>query len=335
VIDPRPFQADLNSKKADVARAHSQQDLMTANLRRLDKVRGTKAISEEDYDTAQANLEQAKAAAAAAQAALETSQLNLQWTRVTAPITGRISRQYVQPGNLVTGGGANQATLFTTIVAVDPLYCYVQVPARAALRYQDLAAQERQANIANAKIPCFIQLENETAFSHNGVIDFIDNQVDVGTGTVQIRGVIANPGGTLSPGLFARMRIPGSGRYRALLIPDAAIGADQDERFVLVVGANDVVERRPVKPGALFGALRSILSGVRPGERVIVEGLQQAKPGAKVAPHEAPVSTASLDELEATAAGSPTTRALPQTLPSPDGSPSGVPASRPHAEGRP
>lgn len=316
VIDDRPFKADLDSKKADVARAQAQVDLATATLRRMDKVRNTRAISEEDYDTARANLEQNQAALAGANAALETAKLNLQWTRVTAPITGRISRQYVQAGNLVNGGSSQgQATLLTTIVDIDPLYCYINVPARSALRYQELVAEEKQANVANARIPCYFQLENETTFPHEGLIDFIDNRVDVNTGTVQIRGVLTNPTGVLTPGLFTRMRIPGSGRYRALLIPDVAIGTEQNERFVLVLGPDDVVRSQPVKLGAPFGTLRSIVSGVKPGELVIVNGLQSARPGTKVNPREVQIPAAELEALEKTLPGSPTTQSIPMTDP--------------------
>ena len=168
---------------------------------------------------------------------------------------------------LVTGGGQSTATLLTSIVAIDPLYCYINVPERAALRYQELVVLEKHANIANAHIPCFIQLENETIYPHEGVIDFIDNRVDVNTGTVQIRGVIPNPNGVMTPGLFARMRIPGSGRYEALLIPDAAIAAEQNERYVLVVGPDNMVRQQPVKLGVLFGTLRSIVERPRAGSR--------------------------------------------------------------------
>jgi RND family efflux transporter MFP subunit len=316
IIDDRPFKADLDSKKADVAKAQAQVDVATATLHRMDKVRNTRAISEEDYDNAKANFEQANASLAAANAALETSQLNLDWTRVTAPIAGRVGRQMIEVGNLVIGGGMQgQPTQLTTIVSVDPLYCYINVPERAALRYQDLAAQERRANVANAQVPCFVQIENETNYPHEGVVDFMDNRVDVNTGTVQIRGLIPNPGGLLTPGLFARMRIPGSGRYEALLIPDAAVGTEQNERFVLIVGPDNAVRRQPVKLGAQFGTLRSIIDGLKPGELVIVNGLQHAMPGAKVNPQVAPISAAQLEALESTLPGSPTTRAIPKTQP--------------------
>jgi len=184
VIDDRPFKADIKSKDADVARGQAQVDLTTATLRRLEKVRETRAISEEDYDTARANLEQANATIAAAKAALQTSQLNLEWTRVTAPISGRVSRQIVQAGNMVNGGsGQSQSTLLTTIVEVDPLYCYVNIPERVAMQFQKLATENHQGHV-NAL--CYVQLESETGYPHKGIIDFVDNRVDVNTGTVTI-----------------------------------------------------------------------------------------------------------------------------------------------------
>jgi RND family efflux transporter MFP subunit len=218
-----------------------------------------------------------------------------------------VSRMNVTVGNLVNGG-SGQATTLTTIVSIDPLYSYINVPENVALRYQKLALQEKKSSVAGANVGCFLQLENETNFPHQGVIDFVDNQVDVNTGTEQIRCVFANPTTILTPGLFALTRIPASGRYTTLLIPDAAVNADQNERYLLIVGADDVVQQRPVKLGALFGTLRSITNGLKPGERVIVNGMQSARSGAKVIPHEAPFSAESLGALESIAAGSPTAR---------------------------
>jgi multidrug efflux system membrane fusion protein len=154
-------------------------------------------------------------------------------------------------------------------------------------------------------------LENETNFPHQGAIDFVDNQVDVNTGTQQIRCVVSNPTTILTPGLFATTRIPASGRYQALLIPDAAVNTDQDERYLLIVGANNVVQQRPVKLGALFGTLRSITEGLKPGEKVIVNGMQFAQSGAKVVPHEVAVPTQSLDAMESDTAGPPIAQTIP------------------------
>ena len=160
-------------------------------------------------------------------------------------------------------------------------------------------ARKKQSNVAGARIPCFLELEDESTFAHQGVIDFVDNQVDINTGTVQIRGVFSNPTGLLTPGLFTLMRIPSSGRYQAVLIPDSAVNTDQNERYLLLLGARQC---RPAAVqsnwGRLFGTLRAIPSGLAPNEHVIVDGLQSARPGTKVAPQEAPISTQSLDALE-------------------------------------
>ena len=309
-IDPRPFQADLDSKKAAVAQAKATADKTKADFERSTMLLKAQVMDRADYDSTKASYLEAAASLKAAEAALETSRLNLEWTDVRAPISGRVSRMNVTVGNLVNGG-SGQATTLTTIVSIDPLYCYINVPESAALRYQELALREKKSNVAGARVGCFLQLENETNFPHQGVIDFVDNQVDVNTGTEQIRCVFANPTTILTPGLFALTRIPASGRYQALLIPDAAVNTDQNERYLLIVGGNDVVQQRPVKLGALFGTLRSITDGLKPGERVIVNGMQSAQPGAKVTPHEAPISAESLDALESIAAGSPTTQESP------------------------
>jgi RND family efflux transporter MFP subunit len=306
-IDPRPFQADLDNKKAAVDEAKAMAAKTKADFERSIMLLKTRVIAQADYDNTKAAYLEAAASLNAAEAALETSRLYLEWTDVRAPITGRVSRMNVTVGNLVNGG-SGQATALTTIVSIDPLYCYINVPESAALRYQELALQEQKSNVAGAKVGCFLQLENETNFPHQGVIDFVDNQVDVNTGTVQIRCVLGNPTTILTPGLFVLSRIPASGRYQALLIPDAAVNSDQNERYLLIVGANGVVQQRPVKLGALFGTLRSITDGLKPGEWVIVNGMLSAMPGAKVNPHEVPVPTESLNALESIAAGPPITQ---------------------------
>ncbi|HEY2588068.1 MAG TPA: efflux RND transporter periplasmic adaptor subunit [Tepidisphaeraceae bacterium] len=311
VIDARPFKADLDSKLADVAKAQSQEELAEVHLKRFDKVHNTRAISEEDYDTAKAELSQAQSAVAAAKAAAEVSRLNLEWTRVVAPIGGRISRKYITKGNLINGG-TGQVTLLTTIQSLDPIYCYVDVDERSILRYQRLAREKKRVSARDAKIPTFLQLENETYFPHEGVVDFVDNKVDPGTGTLRARGVFPNPDRSLTPGFFGRVRVPGSGRYQALLVPDSAIGTDQDLRFLLTVGPDSTVQLKPVTLGALFGKLRCIDAGIGPNDRVIVNGLQSARPGSKVDPQEVRIPA---DSLVLTAPGSPTTQALPETRP--------------------
>jgi RND family efflux transporter MFP subunit len=309
-IDPRPFQADLDNKKAAVAQARATANKARADFNRSVALLRAKVIAQADYDSTKASYEEADASLSAAAAALEISRLNLEWTEVRAPITGRVSKINVTVGNLVNGG-SGQATPLTTIVSIDPIYCYINVPQNAALRYRELALQENQSSVAGAKVPCYLQLENESNFPRQGMIDFVDNQVDVSTGTVQIRCVFANPTTILTPGLFALTRIPASERYQALLIPDAAVNTDQNEHYLLILGANDVVEQRPVKLGSLFGNLRSIASGLKPGEWVIVNGMQSAMPGAKAVPHEVPIATDSLQSLENMAATVPSAAQMP------------------------
>jgi RND family efflux transporter MFP subunit len=302
-LDPSPFQADVDNKKAAVAQARASAEQNVANFRRSIELFRAQVISTSAFDNAKAAHKEADAVLSADEAALETSRLNLQWTEVRAPITGRVSRMNVTVGNLVNGG-SGQPTTLTTIVSIDPLYSYISVPESAALYYQELALRENKAEAAEAKIPCFLRLENESNFPRQGVIDFVDNRVDVNTGTVQIRCSVANPTMLLTPGLFTVTRLPASGPYRTLLIPDMAVNADQNERYLLVVDGYDIVQRRRVKLGALFAPLRSITRGLKPGEWVIVNGMQSAAPGAKVNPQRAPIPEEAVRALESLAARS-------------------------------
>ncbi|MCE9590259.1 MAG: efflux RND transporter periplasmic adaptor subunit [Planctomycetes bacterium] len=306
VIDDRLFKATLGSARAEVAKAQSQADQAKVHLNRYASVRGTKAISDDDYDSAKAAYDQTLALLAAAKAAEETARLNLEWTRVTAPITGRISRKMVTVGNQINGG-TGQTTVLTTLMSVDPMYCYAAVPARAQLKSPDLA-------IHKAGMRCFVQLENETGFPHEGVVDFLDNAVDSNTGTIQLRAVFPNPRGLFTPGLFARMRLPAGPKYQALLVPDVAVGSNQDERVLMIVADGDVVQARPVKLGPLFGSLRAIASGLEPNERVIVNGLQMAMPGMKVHPTEEPIRGVPSD---LTSHETPATQETPASQPAP------------------
>lgn len=302
VIDDRPFKADLENKKATVAKDAAQVALAKAQLSRSDDLLKKKAISQQEYDSSRASFDQSNAQLAADQAAVDTAQLNLDWTRVTAPISGRVSKINVTVGNLVNGG-AGQATLLTTIVSVDPMYCYVSVPERSFLKYQTYAEHSKGESVRDAKIPCFVRLENEKDYPHAGTIDFIDNNVDPATGTIQLRGVIPNSNGALTPGLFAQMRITGSGPYKTLLVPDVAVGAEQNERFLMVVEQDDTVAVRKVHLGELFGSLRSITDGLKPDDRVIVNGLQLVRPGGKAAPKDVPISADAIAALESSSSG--------------------------------
>ncbi len=298
VIDDSPFKADLDNKKATVAKDAAQLALTEVQLKRSYSLLHTNVVDQQDYDIAVANNQQAQAQLDADKAAQETSELNLEWTHVRAPISGLVSKIDVTVGNLITGGVGN-GTPLTTLVSVDPIYCYVPVPERTLLKYQTFA-RKNQGTVRDANIACAIQLENETGFPHRGVIDFIDNSVDPDTGTIQMRGVFQNPDEFLTPGLFARMRIEGGGTYKAVVVPDAAVQTDQNERYLLVVDSSNIVRSRPVQLGQLSGEMRVIEQGVTPADQVIINGLQMAIPGAPVNVEEAPAAAASPSPAAAT-----------------------------------
>jgi RND family efflux transporter MFP subunit len=287
VIDDRPFKADLDAKLADQQRAESTLALAKITYDRMVVLEKKNAVAVQEFDNAKAACDQAAALLAGAKAAVETARLNLEWCRVLAPIDGRVSDKLVTVGNLVNGGaGMAQATLLTTVTSVDPMYCYVDVDEHSILKYQKLAAERKLLSAREGKLPCFVGLENETGFPHEGFVDFMDNHVDPATGTMRVRAVLPNKSGKLFPGFYARLRVPGSGRYRTLLLPDQAIGSDQNQHTVMVVDKDNNVQVRTVKLGALFGGLRSIVSGITADDRVVINGQMHARPGAKVQPKE-------------------------------------------------
>lgn len=285
VIDKSPFKADYDSKLAEVSKAQAQLDLANVQLQRTKEELKSNAVAKADFDNAEASVKQAEAVLAGAKAAADLSRLNLEWCDVQAPITGRVSKKLVTSGNLISGG-AGQATLLTTIESIDPMYCYVDVDERSILKYAQLDREKKRVSARNSLIPTYLELANEISFTHRGLVDFVDNKVDPQTGTLQARGVFPNPGAYLIPGFFARIRVAGSGRYTALLVPEYAVGTDQNVKFLLLAGPSDVVERRTVKLGALFGELRAIAEGITADDRVIVDGLVTTVPGSTVKPVE-------------------------------------------------
>jgi RND family efflux transporter MFP subunit len=330
VIDKRPFEADFQSKQADVLTAQAQLDLANIQLKRSNQELKSNAVAQADVDNAVASVKQAQAVLDGAQAALETSRLNLEWCDVVAPITGRVSKKIVTPGNQITGG-SGQTTLLTTIESIDPMYCYVDVDERSVLKYAQLDREKKRVSAQHALVPTYLQLANETTFSHRGLVDFVDNKVDPQTGTRQARGVFPNPGEYLTPGLFARVRVAGSGRYVALLVPDSAVGTDQSVKFLLIAGAKGVVERRTVELGALFGELRAIAAGITADDLVIVDGLVTTVPGSTVNPVEKPVPAElfrpMVDAPEDGSATQPTTMPATQAATIPALAPATQPAS--------
>jgi len=284
-IDPRPYKAEFDHADAEYQRAISQTELAKNDFERAKRLIATKAISEEDYDTKSKTYTAAQAAVMSAKAATDSARLNLEFTEVRAAIDGRISRALVTEGNLISGGvsGAG-ASLLTTLVSLDPLYCYGDADERAILKYIRLSKEGKRESARDKEIPAEMQLADETGFPHKGYMDFVDNRVDPNTGTLRARGVFPNADHSLAPGFFARLRIPGSGKYPALLIPDRAVGSDQSQKFVYVVNAEKKVEFRPVKTGPLIDGLRIVSDGLKAGEQVIVEGLMSVRPGVVVDP---------------------------------------------------
>src|SRR5258706_6792590 len=279
-IDRRPYQAEYDGAEADHQRADSQADLAKNDADRAARLIATKAISEEDFDTKNKTYYSALAAVRSAKAALESAKLNLEFTEIHAPISGRISRAAVTEGNLISSGvSGSGATLLTTLVSLDPLYLYSDADERSILKYLHLRREGKRVSARDEPIPAEMGLADEVGFPHQGYIDFVDNRIDPNTGTMRARGVFTNADHSLSPGFFGRIRIPGSGKYSALLIPDRALGSDQSLKFVYVINAEKKVEFRPVTIGPTLEGLRIVKSGLKPGEQVIVEGLVRVRPG--------------------------------------------------------
>jgi RND family efflux transporter MFP subunit len=287
VIDQRPYEADYKHAKAQLDQARSQSTLAKSERERATKLLQAHAISQEEYDTRVAGLEQADANVEAAQAALDTSALNLTFTKVTAPISGRISRALVTEGNLVSTG----QTLLTTLVSIDPIYVRFDGDEQAFLRYTKIAREAAQSKAAaknneagTTGSPVMVGLANEPGYPHQGVMVFVDNELDPTTGTIRGRATLDNHDRAFTPGLFARVKLMGSNQYNALLINDSAVGTDQTVRYVLVVGADNKVQYRPVKLGPIIDGLRVVTDGLTVGETIVVSGLQRVRPGSPVTP---------------------------------------------------
>jgi RND family efflux transporter MFP subunit len=283
-IDPRPYQADLARAEAELAQARSGAALAARDVERAQKLVDVQAISREEFDSRTSAETQGGAAVRGAEAAVETARLNLEWTRVRSPISGRVSRAEVTPGNLVQAGPPT-ATLLTTVVSLDPIYAYFDADEQAYLRYSGLARDGSRPSSREGRTPIYMGLANEDGtFPHKGYVDFLDNQLDPTTGTIRARAVFSNKDHLFTPGLFARIKLEGSGKYRAALVPDRAIGTDQDKKFVLVLKPDSTVDYRTVQPGPLVDGLRVVRSGLQGGERIVVNGLQRVRPGMKVSP---------------------------------------------------
>ncbi|HEX7194616.1 MAG TPA: efflux RND transporter periplasmic adaptor subunit [Chthoniobacterales bacterium] len=292
-IDPRPYQDACEQAVGQLQQAQANKQLQDATFARQQRLRETGVIAKEDYDTALSNKNQAAAQVISTQAALNSAQLNLEFTHVTSPIDGRVSRQLVNIGNLVQA----DSTQLTTIVSIDPIYVYFSMDELAALRYQRLVREGKLASSQDGKVPVYLQLQDETGFPHEGTIVFSDNSFDSSTGTLLVRGSFPNSDGFLTPGNFVRVRVASSPKYDALLVADRAIGSDQDQSFVYVVDPKNIARLRHITTGQLADGLRVVKSGLQPDDVVIINGIIKVRPDSSVRPQQGAMEQFSSNEI--------------------------------------
>lgn len=285
VIDQRPYAAEVARAEAVLAQARTRNQLAGVEVERAQKLMSTQAISREELDARTSGRAEGNAAVRAAEAAVRVARLNLDWTVVRAPISGRVGRAEITAGNVVQAGPPSP-TLLTTIVSIDPIYVYFDTDEQAYLKYMAATAAGPKGR------QVLIGLANETGFPHEARLNFVDNRVNGTNGTVSARAILPNPTHLFTPGLFARVRLLGADRHPATMVLDEAIGTDQDRKFVLVLKSDKTVEYRPVVTGRVVDGLRTVESGLKPGERVVINGLLRVRPGMKVVATDAPMLTA-------------------------------------------
>lgn len=285
-IDKRPFQNSAAQARANVALARSNLAYTESDLARGQQLVRDKTITEQVYEQRSQAFRNAQAAVAGAEAALRQAELDLEFTELRAPINGRIGDRRVSPGNLVTGGTGGNTTLLATIVSTDPIHFEFTFDEASYLRYERASKEGKDATRRGGGAQVALRLIDERDFVHEGRMDFIDNVIDRSTGTIRGRAVFKNSNGVFTPGMFARVRVPASAPAEALLVPDVAIGSEQNRKFVLVVDAENVARTKYVTLGQLDGDLRVIKEGIGPDDRIVVNGVARVRPGQKVAPQE-------------------------------------------------
>jgi RND family efflux transporter MFP subunit len=280
VIDPRPYRLAAEQAKADVERAQAKLEIATLDVQRATPLVRSQSLTEREFDTRQSTQHDAAAQVASAQAALKQAELNLEWTEVRAPIAGRISDKRVDAGNLITGGQTG-ATLLTVIVSMDPIHFVFDGSEADFLRYLRLAAAGGRPSSRDVQNPVAVRLADETDYKHQGRMDFVDNALNPKTGTIRGRAVFDNKDGLLTPGFFGRLRLFG-GEHEALLVPDGAIASDQSRKIVFTVDDDGTVGTKLIELGPMVDGLRVIRTGLAPTDRIVIDGLQRARPGQKV-----------------------------------------------------
>jgi RND family efflux transporter MFP subunit len=285
-IDRRPFQTALDQAKANLAQARANLAYAESDLARGTQLVREKTITEQTFDQRTQAKKVAEASVAAQEASVRQATLDFEFTELRAAVDGRIGDRRVSPGNLVAGGTSGTPTLLATIVSIDPIRFEFTFDEASYLRYERLSRTGKDVTGREGSVVVDLKLIDEKEFAHRGRMEFVDNVIDRSSGTIRGRAVFANPDGVLTPGMFGRIRVPGSPAYDALLLPDTAIGTDQTRKFVYVVGADNTVAQKFVTLGQIEGDLRVIKTGIEAGDRVIVNGLMRARAGIKVTPQE-------------------------------------------------
>ena len=286
-IDKRPFQNTLDQARANLVQAQSNLAFTESDYTRGQQLVRDKTITDQTFEQRAQAFRNAKAGVSANEAAVRQAELDMEFTELRAPMNGRIGDRRVSPGNLVTGGTGGNTTLLATIVSIDPIYFEFTFDEASYLRYERLANAGQDVASRNTGVQIALKLIDESDFDHEGRMDFVDNVIDRSTGTIRGRAVVANPKEIFTPGMFARVRIPGTPPYEALLVPDVAIGTEQARRFVVVIDDQDTARLKYVTLGQVTkDGLRAIKDGIGPDDRVVVSGLMQARPGTKVKPEE-------------------------------------------------
>jgi RND family efflux transporter MFP subunit len=290
VIDPRPYRLAVEQAKADVERAKAKLEIASLDVQRGTPLARTQALTERELDTRKSTERDAAGQVASAEAAVKQAALNLEWTEVRAPIGGRISDKRVDRGNLITGGQTG-ATLLTVIVSIDPIHFVFDGSEADFLHYQRLAATGGRPSSRDAQNPVSVRLADESDFKHQGRMDFVDNAINPKTGTIRGRAVFDNKDGFLTPGFFGRLRLFG-GEHEALLVPDGAIASDQSSKIVFTVADDGTVGTKLIELGPMVDGLRVIRSGLASTDRIVIDGLQRARPGGKVTAQDGKIEAA-------------------------------------------
>jgi RND family efflux transporter MFP subunit len=303
VIDPRPFERALEAAKAELELAKTRAENAGRDVERGRPLVERKIMSEKVFDDRANAHREAEAQVKVAAARVKIAELDLSFTRIIAPVSGRISRTLMSTGAYIAGGGAQNTPVLTTIVSQDPIHLYFDVSENNYIKYKRLGQKGAKAGASEIGAIVLVALPDERDFKHKGLLDFIDNRLDTGTGTLRARAVLENASGFFSPGMFARVRVPGSPAYSAMLLPDSAISSDQASKFVLVVGEDGTVTRKPVQLGPLYNGLRIVRTGITGDDWIVTNGLQRARPGNKVTPKREPIKVSEAPSGGAAPAG--------------------------------